>query len=222
MDAARLKDLKRFYRAIDTLRKALGGPRILAQCNGKLKWPERGVYFFMEEGELRSNTGKGARIVRVGTHALKRGAKTTLWRRLSQHRGSVRSGAGNHRSSIFRLLVGTALIKKHNYESPTWASSKSSVTPEMRSAERPLECRVSSAIGVMPFVWLPIEDEPGPVSKRGFIERNAIALLSNLNKEQLDSASELWLGHFCDRSRVNEFRALEHPTCGRGIRSQVP
>jgi len=34
---------------------------------------------------------------------------TTLWARLSQHRGSAKSGGGNHRCSIFRLLVGRAL-----------------------------------------------------------------------------------------------------------------
>jgi hypothetical protein len=51
-------------------------------------------------------------IVRVGTHALETGSQTTLWKRLSQHRGQARSGSGNHRGSIFRLIVGTALI--HN------------------------------------------------------------------------------------------------------------
>ena len=31
-------------------------------------WPQRGVYFFMEDGEERSDSGSGLRIVRVGTH----------------------------------------------------------------------------------------------------------------------------------------------------------
>jgi hypothetical protein len=52
------------------------------------------VYFFMEEGETRSDSGIGARIVRVGTHALKEGSGTKLWTRLSQHRGQEKSGGG--------------------------------------------------------------------------------------------------------------------------------
>ena len=120
MDKARLDDLKRFYQAIGALNAAVNGPRTLSECSARLSWPPRGVYFFMEEGETRSHTGKGPRIVRVGTHALKTGAKSTLWKRLSQHKGQARSGGGNHRGSIFRLIVGTALIKKHGYEFPTW------------------------------------------------------------------------------------------------------
>jgi hypothetical protein len=56
-------------------------------------WPARGVYFFPEEGEVRTETGGCPRIVCVGTHALKDGSGTKLWRRLSQHRGQA-SGNG--------------------------------------------------------------------------------------------------------------------------------
>ena len=38
----------------------------------------------------------------------------------------------------------------------------------------------------MSFLWLPIGDEPGPNSRRGYMERNAIALLSNYGKDPLD------------------------------------
>ena len=44
--------------------------------------------------------------------------------------------------------------------------------------------------------------EAGPNSRRGYIERNAIALLSNYGKATLDPASRDWLGHFSDRERV--------------------
>jgi len=47
-----------------------------------------------------------------------------------------------------------------------------------------------------------IEDEAGPESRRGFIERNSIALLSNYNKPRLDPPSAVWLGHHCNRERV--------------------
>ena len=66
----------------------------------------------MEEGEVRAETGDCPRIVRVGTHALKTGSKTKLWTRLKQHKGITRTGGGNHRGSIFRKIMGAALIKK--------------------------------------------------------------------------------------------------------------
>ena len=47
--------------------------------------------------------------MRVGTHGLKSGSRSTLWAPLSQHRGTARSSDGNHRGAIFRGLVGIAL-----------------------------------------------------------------------------------------------------------------
>src|SRR5690349_10733824 len=108
----RLDDLVRFYRILETLEGRIGGRRLLANCHGRMDWPERGVYFFMEQGERRTNTGQGLRIVRVGTHALTPKSRTTLWNRLSQHRGQTKSGGGNHRGSIFRLLVGSTVLKE--------------------------------------------------------------------------------------------------------------
>jgi hypothetical protein len=106
---ARRQHLVRFYSLLDELEKRVGGARTLGDCRGRMSWPARGVYFFREAGETRSETGAGPRIVRVGTHALKADGSTTLWGRLSAHRGQLRSGGGNHRGSIFRLIVGTAL-----------------------------------------------------------------------------------------------------------------
>ena len=202
MDKARLDDLRRFYTAIAALSAAVGGPRILGECNGRQAWPARGVYFFMEQGESRSHSGEGPRIVRVGTHALRDRSQTTLWKRLSQHRGPAKTGGGNHRGSIFRLIVGTALIEKHGYEYPSWDDRKSAAPAVIRRAESPLECEVSCTLGSMSFLWLPVEDRPGPRSKRGYVERNAIALLSNLGKEPIDPPSTSWLGHYCNRPRV--------------------
>jgi hypothetical protein len=42
----------------------------------------------------------------------------------------------------------------------------------------------------MPFLWIAIDDEPGAKSLRGYVERNAIALLSNFEKEPLDAPME--------------------------------
>jgi hypothetical protein len=41
-----------------------------------------------------------------------------------------------------------------------------------------------------------VADEPGPESDRAYIERNAIALVSNFGKESIDPRDEGWLGHY--------------------------
>lgn len=201
MSHERLEHLRRFYALLATLEERHGGARRLSDCSGRMDWPQRGTYFFQEPGEFRTDTGDGRRIVRIGTHALKAGSGTKLWTRLSQHRGQARSGGGNHRGSIFRLIVGTALIEKDGHDYPSWGQG-SSAPREVRESEQPLEMAVSSVIGGMPFLWLAIEDEPGPASLRGYIERNSIALLSNFSKEPLDPPSRTWLGYLCNRDRV--------------------
>jgi hypothetical protein len=97
------------YAMVDTISDRVGGLRRLSDCSGRMVWPAQGVYFFFEDGELRSDSGTGLRVVRVGTHGLREGSTTTLWRRLAQHRGTRRNGGGNHRGSVFRLHLGTAL-----------------------------------------------------------------------------------------------------------------
>lgn len=201
MNSARREHLTRFYAALEHLETRMGGSRTLATATGRSSWPSRGVYFFRESGEQRSETGIGPRIVRVGTHALKAGSGTTLWARLSQHKGSTRTGAGNHRGSVFRLLLGNALIHRGHYNYPTWGKG-SSACRDTRAGETPLEAEVSRILGDMPFLWLAIEDESGPASLRGRIERNSIALLSNAGKAPLDASSMQWLGLHCDRERV--------------------
>jgi len=199
----RLDDLHRFYRILNDLEHRLGAARRLSECNGKLEWPQRGVYFFMEPGELRSDTGIGQRVVRIGTHAVSLRSRTRLWNRLSQHRGQARSGGGNHRGSIFRLIVGTGLMGRDGLQLPSWGHD-STAPAAIRAGEIELECQVSKVIGAMPLLWLAVDDDAGKESLRGYIERNAIALLSNYRKQPLDSASEGWLGRHCDRERVRE------------------
>jgi hypothetical protein len=200
MSDARPDHLIRFYSILGMLEANLGCERTLATCSGRMNWPNRGVYFFREAGERRSDTGSGPRIVRVGTHALKEGSRTKLWTRLSQHKGQT-AGGGNHRGSIFRLLVGTALIKRRAYHFPTWGSGNSA-PKQVRAGELALEKEVSRVIGKMSFLWLGIEDDAGPQSLRGYIEKNSIALLSNYNKPALDPPSPAWLGRDCNRERV--------------------
>jgi hypothetical protein len=201
MGDQRINDMRRFYAALERLAERVGGPKTLAKCSGRQSWPSRGVYFFMEDGETRCESGSGTRIVRAGTHALTDSSRTTLWKRLSQHRGRIKSGGGHHRGSIFRLIVGAAVIARDGLEFPTWGQGNNAPR-DVRDAELALECEVSRVVGAMPFLWLSIDDAPGAGSLRGYIERNSIALLSNFGKEPLDAQNANWLGRWCNRERV--------------------
>ena len=189
------------YALLDTLREAIGGARRLADCSGRMAWPQRGVYFFMEDGENRSDSGTGPRIVRVGTHVVTARSQTSLWNRLSQHRGQTKSGGGNHRGSVFRRHVGQALIARRGDGPASWGAG-GSAPASVRAAEQELERDVSSVIRAMPFLWLDIDDPPGPDSDRALIERNAIALLSNAGKDPLDPPSRTWLGRDSGNDRI--------------------
>lgn len=199
---SRLADLRRLYQSLRILERRVGGARTLATTHGRMDWPTRGVYFFLEHGETRTDTGEGPRVVRVGTHALKAGAATKLWTRLATHRGPARSGGGNHRGSVFRLIVGTAIIERDAIDCPSWDDYPNSAPRRIRQDERDVEIAVSRTIGAMPVLWLPVLDEPGPDSLRGYIERNAISLLTNYGRPPLDPPSDSWLGHRCSRDKV--------------------
>ena len=208
---SRLDDLHRFYAVLGRLAVRTGGPRKLGDSHGRQDWPTRGVYFFFEPGEARTSSGSGLRVIRVGTHALTAGSRTTLWNRLAQHRGVPSSGGGNHRGSIFRLLVGEALLARGLGSCESWGVASSlgeaarrsgRAREEVEEAERPVEIQVSRVIREMPLLWVRVDDPPGERSQRGFIERNAIALLSNWEKEPLDPPGASWLGHRSGRDRV--------------------
>lgn len=196
-----------FHELLEELRVRVGGYRYLRDCSAGSAWPDRGVYFFFEQGEPRKG-GKNLRVVRVGTHALKAGSRTTLWRRLSQHTGrtgGILPGGGNHRGSIFRLHVGTALLACRSYAEKigtTWGR-RGTVNREVRQAEHPLECDVSEFIRSMPFLWVGVSGQPGPTSDRALIESNAIALLSN-RRSPIDPPSSEWIGLHADRPAIRE------------------
>ncbi len=186
------KDTRRFYELLKQLEERVGGMLRLKDCNGRMAWPKRGVYFFFENSETRTGSTLDMRVVRVGTHALKSGARTTFWNRLRQHRGILKHGGGYHGNSIFRHHIGLALAKRDNLPLPeTWRSFKSDCD---------LERLVSKHIRVMPFLWIKVDDKPGPNSLRGYIERNAIALLSN---QCVDKPSADWIGHYTENQRIS-------------------
>lgn len=191
---SRRDDIEEFYTIIDELRDRVGGCRKLCDCTGKSGWPQRGLYFFFEDGELRERS-KQPRVVRVGTHAVTATSKTTLWNRLHTHRGHA-GGGGNHRGSIFRKRIGEALIETKSYPQGAregWGVG-SSAPKDICVAELPIEQAVTEYIGNMPFLWLGIDDAPSPDSHRSFLERNSIWLLSNHSQPPIDPASKHWLG----------------------------
>lgn len=189
--------LDRFYAILAGLESRIG-KQLLKDCHGRMGWTERGVYFFFEDGECRRD-GVAPRVVRVGTHAVSAGSKTSLWNRLSTHRGGVR-GQGNHRGSVFRLQLGGALLDRDDVLAPkvsSWGTG-SSAKKEVRDAEAHIERAVSTYIGSMPFLWVEADDEPGAASIRRQIEANAIALLSRISKsgDVADPPSPGWLGQY--------------------------
>lgn len=197
----RKNDLIRFYHLLERLGDKTGGPHSFPDYKSQKPFPARGVYFFMEPGEKRTDTGDGYRIVRVGTHALKPGAKSTLRQRLSAHKGTV-TGSGNHRGSIFRLLLGTTVISKYP-DCSTWGIG-ATASRDIRAQEESIEKEVSAIMWGMPFLYLNVDDAPSQHSLRGVIERNSIALLSNFQKQHIDPPSNDWRGHHCNREKVRQ------------------
>ena len=201
----RLANIRTFYTLMDQLAAVRGGPVPLGELMQQPIAP-RGVYFFFEAGEHRADSGDGPRVTRIGTHGLTAGTTSTLRRRLRQHLGT-RSGTGNHRGSIFRLLTGDALLRAGGAPvCPSWGNKDvtrlglDGVT--VKGLELTLEQAVSARLATMPVLWLDIGDVPGPDSVRGLIERNAIALLSNEGKPPIDNPSPGWLGHHSSRPHV--------------------
>lgn len=203
----RQNDLDELYQLLADLRKQVGGYRTLGESTGRIEWPQRGVYFFFAPDETREASNQ-LRVSRVGTHAVSAGSGTTLWERLRAHRGTLsgtRPDGGNHRGSVFRLRVGEAIINQDGIgdEYPEWGEGSSAST-DARDAEHALEKRVSEFIRELPLLWVDVDDDPGPESQRATIERNTIALLSNYQRDSLDSREPTWLGTNSPNQKIRE------------------
>ena len=201
----RRDNLDRFYRLLTQLDEKVGGKQRLNDCDGYMDWPNRGVYFFFASDERRTDTNQ-LRLTRVGTHAVSRGSGTTLWNRLRTHRGNLSGtykGGGNHRGSVFRKRVGEAMVERHDLDSecPEWGDG-SSAGRDLRLQELEMERRVSDYLRELPFLWVDVDDEPGPDSDRAYLERNAIALVSNYGKPPNDPRADEWLGTHCPSEKI--------------------
>lgn len=199
-DEEKLESMRpRFNRLMRRLFVNQRGGRPLSECSGRAPWPARGVYLVVEPGVKKTGLG----ITRIGTHAVSAGSRTTLWDRISTHRGT-NYGGGSHRSSIFRSHVGRALLVRGGHaadQAVSWGVGQTAAA-EVRAAEADLEQKVSAEIGRMHLLWLDIPDEPGPKSDRAYLERNLIGFLSR--SYILDPAgSEGWLGEASPDWRIN-------------------
>lgn len=208
---ARPVDLDRFYGLLDDLERRVGGARKLKNCTGYMDWPERAVYFFLEPGETRESSNQ-LRVTRVGTHAVSEKANRSLWDRLKEHYGTG-SGSenyphgGSHRASVYRKAVGGAFIEKHDLHDdyPDWDRSWRKIDRErsvVKEEEYVLQRRVSAYIREQPFLWVEVDDEPSADSDRKFVERNAIALLSNYDRQPIDPRDDCWLGRCSPRRKI--------------------
>nr|PZN42878.1 MAG: hypothetical protein DIU70_04575 [Bacillota bacterium] len=102
--------------------------------------------------------------------------------------------------------MGTALINRGLAPAAaalSWEQERPT-DPALREAEHQLEQMVSQHIRSMPFLWVAVDDPPGPQSHRKMIEANAVALLSNLGKEPIDPPSPNWLGRWASRPAIRE------------------
>ena len=206
--------LARFYRALSRV------PKYRLEVIEKENIPDYGVYFFFEDGEMYADDTP--RVVRVGTHAVAGSSKREMKERLADHRGksSEPECGGYHRKSIFRSLVGSALINKYSSEehliiarsswgrgsSPQKALEKdTSLLSKDRilRLERVLECKVSRHLAAMEVLVVAVGDDKSlqkGQEARKRIETQSLRLLSRACCTS--PASPNWLGHHSDRKLV--------------------
>ena len=178
----RTKDVERFYELLRELEGRVDGKRTLNNCHWNLGWPDRGVYFFFEEGETRARSPNDLRVVRVGTHAVTAKSKSRLWHRLYEHKQD--GGRSVFRDHVNRSLRERAATKgrhqEHNHTRCT-----------------------SAYIGRMPFLWLNV-DGVESYRRRTWLERNAIALLSGWRNQDIDRPSDDWLGRYSAKTEIRK------------------
>lgn len=194
-------EVQRFYELMNRLETAIGGPFLLGDEATGENWPSRGVYFLYEEDQRRLVRPFSFRMVRVGTHAVSAGSTSALWGRVRTHRGTS-DGLGNHRSSVMRLHIGSAIRARNPRfaQIHSWGRESSRNQAEL-TQELALERVVSDYIRGMRVSYLPVLDAPGPSSDRAFIEQNSLALLTGPGSPY-DVPDDDWLGRWCPKPSV--------------------
>ncbi|KUG03474.1 hypothetical protein ASZ90_019110 [hydrocarbon metagenome] len=196
----RKRDLDALYRILDWYEHREGNRIYIGEISRKTL-PAKGWCFFYEKGECRQKTSE-PRIVRVESYS-EQDEKISIYNQLLTHRGNIAgvySGGGNHRRSFLRKHIGTAIMNKLARSCTTWEEDQ--VNASTRKTEHWLESLVSEVTGSMEVLVVPIDNnrDMGRIAK--YIEKNAIALLSNFNKDPVDSPSSDWLGSRCSNPLV--------------------
>lgn len=141
--------------------------------------PRNGVYFLYEASE-------GERIVRVGTHK----ADAGLYTRLRKHFGTRNSNRAWRRTSVFRLVIGGALLNRaHDSRLQQWADRQGERMPEVEALV------TEQLLTTFTFRALPVDS----LDERLSLERDLIATLS-----AMPTMTPEWLGHHALSSRIRE------------------
>ena len=171
----------------------------LKDADGRHPWPKQGVYFFFDPSEPIPMPGLPGRIVRIGSHGVASNTNSTLWGRLKQHRGSQKSGGGNHRGSVFRWHIGSAIKGMP----VSWLDRKAS-THEVGHLEHNHECLVSDYIRQLPFTVIEIPGIPRKDCQRAIFESECISYLSWAGHNGLIKSGDKWLGHQAANDKVKQ------------------
>lgn len=203
---SRLKDRRRFYALMDALCRRCGGMQLRRNARDQMSRFERGVCFFFDPSERRTDSGEGPRVVHICTQAPTNPSGSALGTGFRQHRGtfeSSRADAGNGPHFAFGQHVGAAMAARKT-QVPRAIASWGQESRGLERREHLLEPGAGTYIGELPYLWLSVPDQPGGPDLQGIIQRNAIALLSNSGKRPLDPASEEWLGLYSDQPAIRD------------------
>lgn len=165
--------------------------------------PTQGVYFFFDPSECTRFSTHIPRLVRIGTHGVSAGSKATLRDRLRAHLGTA-DGYGNHRSSVFRLHVGEALIRKNDQRMkfPNWGKGQNADST-IKHGERALEKIVSDYISKLIVMFIEVSDKATKRSARSTIETLSIGLFTE-DFLPVEEPSDDWLGHFSQHEVIEK------------------
>ena len=155
--------------------------------------PSDGLYFFYEDGEVNSHDA-GPRVVRIGNHPRAVGG---LRNRLRNHY------SGNKNGSVFRKLLGGALIRRRNPDDPCLLPRPGQGHWERQDKRTCSRCK-------------PVEQEVSQLLKEHFsfrcvrivdrTERNRFEqlLIASLARCPGCKASATWLGRHAYSSNVRQ------------------
>lgn len=160
----------------------------LPYCYGPMDvLSEDGIYFFYEEGETTEHSPDRMKIVRIGTHRTEGRLKV----RIKLHY------SGDKNSSVFRRLLGGAMMRKENPENPClehWEKQDAKTCPLCK----PVEKRVSEYLrDKLRFRYVEVKEK----ELRMRLEEGLIATVSQC---PICQPSSNWLGKYAYAPEVRK------------------